>query len=66
MYKIINRHPYEINEGNNVDCCDIVADQLSDLPGAEEQTINKIGFGSFAYCITEKEFYCLNSENEWK
>lgn len=65
MYKIVNRHPYEISAGANVDLCDIVADSASDLPELSECILNRIGFGSFAYCIAEKEFYCLNSGGEW-
>lgn len=65
MYKIINRHIYEIASGENVTLCDIVADASTDLPDADDQALYKIAFGSFAYSIADKCFYCLNSSGTW-
>ena len=64
-YEIVNRHVYAIENGANVDLCDIVADSKTDLPTGTDLIINRIGFGSFGYCITEREFYCLSSGGEW-
>lgn len=65
IYAIVNRHVYAIENGANVDLCDIVADSKDNLPTGEDLIINRIGFGSFGYCITEREFYCLSSGGEW-
>ena len=65
MYKIINRHTYEITSGENVTLCDIIADTSSDLPGADDIALYKIAFGSFAYVIDEAKFYCLDSTGAW-
>lgn len=65
MYKIINRHVYELANGENVTLCDIVADASTDLPDADDQAIYKIAFGSFAFSIVDKCFYCLNSSGTW-
>ena len=65
MYKIINRHVYEIASGENITLCDIVADTSTDLPDADDIVVNKIAFGSFAFSIAEKCFYCLNSSGTW-
>lgn len=64
-YAIVNRHVYAIENGANVDLCDIVADSKTDLPTGTDLIINRIGFGSCGYCITEREFYCLSSGGEW-
>lgn len=64
-YEIVNRHVYAIENGANVDLCDIVADSKTDLPTGTDLIINRIGFGSFGYCITERKFYCLSSGGEW-
>ena len=64
-YEIINRHTYQIANGENIFLCDIVSDSKDDLPDADAITLEKIGFGSFAYCINEREFYVLNSGGEW-
>lgn len=64
-YAIVNRHVYDITNGANVDICDIIADSKTDLPTDTDLIINRIGFGSFGYCITEREFYCLSSGGEW-
>lgn len=65
MYKIINRHVYEIASGENITLCDIVADASTDLPGADDQALYKIAFGSFAFSIADKCFYCLDSSGTW-
>lgn len=64
-YAIVNRHVYDITNGANVEVCDIIADSKDNLPIGEELIINRVGFGSFGYCITEREFYCLSSGGEW-
>lgn len=64
-YAIVNRHVYNITDGANVDVCDIIADSKDNLPTGEDLIINRVGFGSFGYCITEREFYCLSSGGEW-
>lgn len=64
-YEIINRHTYQIANGENIFLCDIVSDSKDDLPDADAIVLEKIGFGSFAYCINEREFYVLNSGGEW-
>lgn len=65
MYKIINRHIYEIASGENITLCDIVADSANDLPDAGDIALYKIAFGSFAFSIADKCFYCLNSSGTW-
>lgn len=65
MWKIINRHTYEIKDNKNIDLCDIIADSLETLPTEQDITDNNIAFGSFCYVISEKEFYVLNSGGEW-
>lgn len=65
MYKIINRHVYDIASGENITLCDIIADSASDLPGADDIAVNKIVFGSFAYVIDEGVFYSLDSSGTW-
>lgn len=64
-YAIINRHTYQIANGENIFLCDIVSDSKDDLPDADAIALEKIGFGSFAYCINEREFYVLSSGGEW-
>lgn len=66
MWKIINRHTYEIKDNKNIDLCDIIADSLETLPTEQDIIDNGIAFGSFCYVISEKEFYVLNSGGEWK
>ena len=65
MYKIINRHTYEITSGENITLCDIVADSANDLPDAGDIALYKIAFGSFAYVIDEGVFYSLDSSGTW-
>lgn len=65
MYKIINRHVYEIASGENITLCDIVADTSTDLPDAGDIALYKIAFGSFAYVIDEGVFYSLDSSGTW-
>lgn len=65
IYEIINRHTYQIKNGENIFLCDIISDSKDDLPDADAIALEKIGFGSFAYCINEREFYVLNSGGEW-
>lgn len=66
MWKIINRHTYEIKDNKNIDLCDIIADTLATLPTEQDIIDNNIAFGSFCYVIAEKTFYVLNSGGEWK
>lgn len=66
MWKIINRHTYEIKDNKNIDLCDIISDSLETLPTEQDIIDNGIAFGSFCYVISEKEFYVLNSGGEWK
>lgn len=65
MWKIINRHTYEIKDNKNIDLCDIISDSLETLPTEQDIIDNGIAFGSFCYVISEKEFYVLNSGGEW-
>lgn len=65
MWKIINRHTYEIKDNKNIDLCDIISDNLDSLPTEQDIIDNNIAFGSFCYVISEKEFYVLNSGGEW-
>lgn len=65
MWKIINRHTYEIKDNKNIDLCDIISDSLETLPTEQDIIDNNIAFGSFCYVISEKEFYVLNSGGEW-
>ncbi len=65
MWKIINRHTYEIKDNKNIDLCDIISDSLETLPTEQDIVDNNIAFGSFCYVISEKEFYVLNSNGEW-
>ena len=65
MYKIINRHTYEIKSGENVTLCYIIADTADDLPDAAAIAENKIAFGSFAFVADEAKYYCLDSTGAW-
>lgn len=65
MWKIINRHTYEIKDNKNIDLCDIISDSLETLPTEQDIIDNSIAFGSFCYVISEKEFYVLNSSGDW-
>ena len=66
MYKIVDRQPYNLSGGKNIDLCDIVSDTVSDLPTGEALSINRIGFGSFAYVVDTGETKVLNSSGVWK
>lgn len=65
MWKIINRHTYDIKDNKNIDLCDIISDSLETMPTEQDIIENNIAFGSFCYVISEKEFYVLSSGGEW-
>lgn len=65
MYKIINRHVYELSGGENVTLCDIMCDDETSLPDSSSIISDKIAFGSIAYLISERKFVVLNSLGEW-
>lgn len=65
MYKIIDRKTYETDEGHNVDICDIIADTLDDLPSTNDISNDMIGFGSWAYIISDGSHRVLTSGGDW-
>lgn len=65
MYKIIDSNNFEYENGKYNRVCDIIADSVNDLPNKNECDIKNIGFGSFAWCISENKSAVLNSDGVW-
>lgn len=65
MYKIIDSSNFEYENCKYNRVCDIIADSVNDLPNKNECDIKNIGFGSFAWCISENKLAVLNSDGVW-
>lgn len=66
MYKVIDSRNTDFENGKYNRQCDLMCDSVEDLPSAEECEINNIGFGSVAWCISEKVYKVLNSGGDWE
>jgi len=66
-FKILGREYVHDEEagGKDICVCDILCDEVADLPTAEEIEANAIGKGSWAWVANAKAYAVLNLAGEW-